>query len=62
MPWYIVKRTRVSDSPYIGPSCAKANVKPGRTYEHRGTAQRDARRLSKVNPVGFDVKELKSHE
>ena len=41
--------------PYEGPPCKKAGVTPGRIYADGYLAREDAQKLSKANPVGFDV-------
>jgi len=40
---------------YSGPSCACAGVEPGKVYNSRESAQVDADKLSRCNPVGFVV-------
>ncbi len=55
MYWYIIKNTRYSTHPYAGIACEKAGVEPGKMYTTREEAERDAAKLTKVNPVGFSV-------
>jgi len=40
---------------YTGPTCDHADVKPGKVYKRKADAVRDAGKLSKCNPVGFEV-------
>ncbi len=61
----ILKASRVPPTPlvreidgYGGPTCADAGVDPGRVYLSRADAERDAKALSEVNPVGFRVLEV----
>lgn len=44
---------------YRGPTCAAAGVTPGQVYTDKTEAETDAARLTKYNPVGFVVLELK---
>lgn len=57
MAWIIVKSCRDSNTPYEGPSCKEAGVKPGKIYSDRKEAMQDAAKLTLYNPVGFVVKE-----
>lgn len=41
-------------------TCACAKVQPGKVYVDRESAQVDADKLSKCNPVGFTVVSIKS--
>ena len=41
-------------------TCACAGVEPGKVYEDRESAQIDANKLSKCNPVGFTVVSCKT--
>jgi len=53
--YHIHKKSRAPGTPYQGPTCDRAGVKPGRVYETEAEAQIDADKLSEVNPVGFEV-------
>ena len=53
--YVICKSTRIEFYPYSGPSCEVANVPPGKVYDCREDALRDASRLTAANPVGFEV-------
>lgn len=44
---------------YRGPTCNAAGVTPGQIYENKVDAETDAARLTKYNPAGFVVLELK---
>lgn len=55
--FFIRKSSRDAKSPYEGPSLERAGIE-SRWYLSREEAQRDADRLSEVNPVGFVVDEL----
>lgn len=48
--------------PYQGWSCAMAGITPGQIYTDENLAETDARKLSKVNPVGFDVVPVRLQE
>ena len=60
----IMKRTRAYDNPtprnaYCNPdTCRMAGVKPRLVYSDILQAESDAKKLGKVNPVGFTVIEL----
>lgn len=57
--YIIIKTSRpTSDTPYRGSSCERAGVLSGKIYESKEEAEKDAEKLSKVNPVGFVVKQL----
>ncbi len=58
------KKSRWSPTPrpYEGWSCEKAGVAPGQIYTDKNLAEKDARKLSKVNPVGFDVAPIEEGE
>ena len=52
----LVKNSRSEDStPYAGPTCGRAKVRPGRVYHHRLQADLDVRRLNEQNSVGFRI-------
>jgi hypothetical protein len=55
MRYFIRKTTRTENFPYSGPSCEKAGVPEGKWYTDKSEAERDAKKLSKVNIVGFEV-------
>ena len=55
--YIIVKATRDSNTPYAGPTCRRAGVKPGQVFRNKRAAHRVARKLSAFNPVGFKVRE-----
>jgi hypothetical protein len=55
MFYYIHKISRLPTSPYSGPTCERAGVKPGKIYTDYNEALIDAKKLSAVNPVGFSV-------
>lgn len=50
----IVKSSRLS-GPYSGPTCVAIGVPAGQVYECKLAATIIAARLTKRNPVGFDV-------
>jgi len=54
---YIIRKSSRSNiAPYsCGLTCAEAGVPCEHLYTDRATALKDAEKLSKVNPVGFDV-------
>lgn len=52
--FHIHKKSRLS-GPYAGPACNLAGVQPGKVYDSRDLAQKDADRLTACNPVGFEV-------
>lgn len=54
----IVKSSRKGGFPYQGPSCIQAEVEPGKIYTDVDEAIADAKKLDKVNPVGFFVRQL----
>lgn len=56
MSWIIVKKSRESNIPYQGPSCRRTGVIKGRYYNDYIQAATDASKLTKINPVGFEVK------
>jgi len=56
--WFIVKNTRYTTHPYMGPTCEAAGVEPGKIYASREEAERDAVKLSEANPVGFYVAQV----
>jgi hypothetical protein len=65
LQFIIVKSTRYVDearltpaNAYCGPACKKAGVDPGKVYATFEAAAADAQKLTKVNPVGFDVYSL----
>lgn len=54
--YHIMKANRMySGSGYSGPTCEDAGVPPGKTYETKADAVRDANRMAELNPVGFYV-------
>jgi hypothetical protein len=55
MPYIIRKKSRSGFSPYTGPTCKLAKVKPGKSYDNKKDAEKDARKLSDWNPVGFEA-------
>lgn len=56
MKYIIIKASRVSRVPYSGPSCKEAGLpSKGIYYSDKKSAEIDALKLSKVNPVGFRV-------
>lgn len=58
MKYIIRKSSRDTLQPYSGASCAISGVPEGKVYEDRKEAMADAAKLSKVNPVGFEVHEI----
>ena len=62
MSWIIRKTSRGGFKPYRGITCDQANIEPGLHYPTRAEAEWDAVLLSRVNPVGFEVVEMKSTE
>ena len=57
--WYIHKSSRPCfTTPYRGPSCSKAKTRPGHIYKNFKSAKRACDKLSKVNMVGFEVKQV----
>lgn len=62
----IMKKTRAIESPTVDfaykqpETCACAEVEPGKVYADRESAQIDADKLSKFNPVGFVVCSVRS--
>jgi len=57
MRFMIVKMSRLSTSPYTGPTCKRAGVQEGMVYLSIDNARSDAAKLSRINPVGFEVVE-----
>lgn len=55
MKYFIVKASRTSQWPYTGPTCRRAGVEEGKIYNTIEEAQKDAKQLTKYNPVGFKV-------
>lgn len=55
MRYILIKRSRLSSTPYAGPSCDLAGVPRGKYYLTEEAAQHDMKLLNKVNPVGFTV-------
>lgn len=56
----IMKSTRAFDNPtrlnaYRGPACEDAGIEGGQVYTNREDAEKDAKLLTSVNPVGFVV-------
>lgn len=62
MKYIIRKTTRGGMTPYAGPTCARADVTPGVVYSDVQQANEDATKLSKVNPVGFEVVEMQEDQ
>jgi hypothetical protein len=66
--YIIMKRTRAYDNPtprnayQNWDTCQEAGVEPGMVYFDKDDAEYDARRLGKVNPVGFVVIELTDYK
>ena len=63
MPFIIQKSSRARENPtalnaYSASTCIEAGIEPGKIYDCRDEAQRDADRLTKYNPVGFVVTPL----
>lgn len=63
--YIIMKSPRAFDNPtaewaYRGPTCTVANVELGKIYDSKEEAQADADKLTKHNPVGFVVLEMKN--
>lgn len=61
--WIIVKASRIPKRPttsnaYQGPTATSAGVEPGKIYDTREGAQRDAVRLASWNRCGFVVVEV----
>lgn len=61
--WIIVKASRIPRRPttshaYAGPTATSAGVEPGKVYDTREGAQRDAVKLSSWNRCGFVVVEV----
>lgn len=54
---YIIRKSsRSGNTPYAcGLTCEEAGVPCGYTYKDKNAAIIDAEKLSKVNPIGFDV-------
>jgi hypothetical protein len=60
MKYAIRKKSRgTSNIPYAGPSCEKAGIYPGKIYDKKFQADRDAKKLTAINRVGFESFELK---
>lgn len=61
MKYIIYKHSRyyLGGPGYTGPTCNTAEVVPGKIYNTRKAAEKDAKKLSGCNPVGFDVLEYK---
>lgn len=60
MKYIIMKSSRSFDNPsaiwaYRGSTCIDAGVEPGKIYDDFESAQKDADKLTKYNPVGFVV-------
>ena len=65
--YIIMKSSRAFDGAtapwaYRGPTCASSGVMPGKVYDSKEAAQSDADRLTKHNPAGFVVLEIKNDE
>jgi len=64
--WIIVKATRriprcpTVEHAYGGPTARRAGVEPGKVYDTREGAQRDATKLASWNRCGFVVLEVGS--
>lgn len=60
---YIInKQTRYPTSwPYEGPACRAAGIPAGKVYKHGSEAIYDAKELTKYNPVGFVVIEIRAN-
>lgn len=63
--YIIMKSSRAFDNPtaawaYRGPTCVSAGVELGKIYDSKEEAQIDADKLTKHNPVGFVVLEMKN--
>lgn len=59
MKYIIRKVSRLTSTPYADRvTCMKARVPFGKYYTSRRKAEIDAKRLSRVNPVGFEVVEV----
>jgi hypothetical protein len=56
--YIICKNSRNESSPYSGPACKAAGIKPGKIYTDSNEAIEDAKKLTYVNPVGFIVHRL----
>lgn len=56
--YYITKKSR--DEPYMGPTWSKIGFTeiPSMYFDNKTYAEHLAERLSKFNPVGFEVKEV----
>jgi hypothetical protein len=60
MQFVIMKSSRAVDTPtpasaYRGSTCIRAGVEPGKVYDSFETANADAEKLTRYNPVGFVV-------
>ena len=63
MKWVIHKSSRLPEqTSYDGPTCEAAKVKGGQIYFTKKSAEKDAKKLSKVNPVGFKVSKLLTNQ
>ena len=60
--YYVIKSSRLSDTPYQGPTCERVGVSPGAYFMNLEDAQEAARKLTEFNPVGFDVKFVNFNE
>ncbi len=60
----IIKKSRqyLGGIGYIGSTCQKANVTPGKIYEDETGADTDAAKMSAFNPVGFRVERYKDRK
>lgn len=47
---------------YTGVTCTNAGVEQGKRYLDKDEAERDAKKLSECNPVGFEVLDWKPAE
>jgi hypothetical protein len=65
MPYFVLRkksRWERNIRPYQGWTCSVAGITPGQIYTDKELAEADAQKLSKANPVGFDVVPVKLQE
>lgn len=65
MKTYIIrKNSRWTEKPipYNGPTCDNAGIKGNQIYDDLEKAKKDAKLLSKYNPVGFSVIDCDTNE
>jgi hypothetical protein len=63
MPFHIIKSSRIyTGIGYEGPTCALADVAPGKLYRDYNRAVIDAKTLKEFNSVGFHVVNVKTRQ